>query len=346
MAVAALVDLTYLLVRVNWRMSRGEWRLSRDERTVMRYEELIKRNPEDPSLCHRKGEALLRLGRIQEALTTFQRVLELDPGSTEWTAVADTLARLGHDERALSAYAEAIRCNPSNAAAHEGAGRMLLQLGRDEEALNALQTAIRLDPERASAGYHCGVVLVRLGRYLEALVMFEKVLQFAPDDQTWHAIADALIRLGRNEEALLAFHDALRLDPANAALYCGQGLTMLVLGRFDAAVTSFRKAIRLADTLEPWILLAALLWRTEPEKAQGMCRHALQADDQDLSGFRRGELRALGFLMLGEPDEAEATLRSVAGIRSPMDLFQRTVYDLLTRPLTSERGRATARCLA
>ena len=108
----------------------------------------------------------------------------------------------------------------------------------------------------------------------------------------------------------------------------------MILNRPDDAATALQQAIdrTTGDGLEPRVLLAATLRITDPDKSARLARTALTDTRRFLSPFRRAELTAIAHLLLGDPDSALAELLSAAPARSPRDLFERPLYDLLAGP--------------
>jgi len=75
---------------------------------------------------------------------------------------------------------EAIRLDPTNAAAWNGRGAVKHGLGRYEEALLDLDEAIRLDPTHAIAWRNRGAVKNELGQYDEAIADHTEALRLDP----------------------------------------------------------------------------------------------------------------------------------------------------------------------
>ena len=93
---------------------------------------------------------------------------------------ASTLERLGHHEEALTAYDKAVELNPKNFEAHNNRGIVLGDLGRYEEALTAYDKAIELNPKNAEVHYNQCMVLRKLGRNKEVLRAYKKAIALDP----------------------------------------------------------------------------------------------------------------------------------------------------------------------
>lgn len=134
------------------------------------------------------------------------------------------------------------------------------------------------------------------------------------------------------------------LAAGNGSAYANRGQVLLVLGRKTEAIADLREAIRLGPTLEPQVWLALAISKADAAEANGLCRAALELHGDDgLTEFRRGELRAWAYLILGEADAAETELRSAAEHHQHGEQFMVQEYELLADIPGIERLRAVRR---
>ncbi|MCP3989717.1 MAG: tetratricopeptide repeat protein, partial [Actinomycetia bacterium] len=104
------------------------------------------------------GDQHLDAARYDEAITAYDRVIELDPDNTlAHNNRGDTLRNLGRYDEAITALDRAIELDPDNTLAHYNRGVALRNLGRYDEAITALDRAIELDPDNTLAHYNRGV---------------------------------------------------------------------------------------------------------------------------------------------------------------------------------------------
>ena len=94
---------------------------------------------------HRHGLALISAGRWREAATTYQRAVQLVPGSAPFQeALAVALVKSDRMAEAVPVLQTALRLAPSSAELHDNLGQVLLGLGRKREAFEQMEEAARL----------------------------------------------------------------------------------------------------------------------------------------------------------------------------------------------------------
>ena len=117
-----------------------------------------------------KGYSLTELGYADEALTVYNRVLEIEPKSAwAWARKGRTLRLLGRYDEALTSYDRALELNPRFAWAWTGKGQVLERLNQIERALAAHETATELQPGNVWAWYNQAEALHTLRDYDEAM---------------------------------------------------------------------------------------------------------------------------------------------------------------------------------
>ena len=160
------------------------------------------------------ADALLRQERVAEALAAYRAALEADPGYAPAQAgMGRALFRLGRHEEALETLAQALALQPDPAQTGPLCrlmGRAALELGRLEAAAGHFESAVRLAPRALEALDHLALVRFRQQRYAAALELYERLLEITPDAAQVHANRGAaLYYLGRLEAAVRGFERAL-----------------------------------------------------------------------------------------------------------------------------------------
>jgi tetratricopeptide (TPR) repeat protein len=128
------------------------------------------------------GDALTKLGRLDEAVVHLRRALELNDYHIAHQNLGVALTKKGEWADALASFEAAIRLRPSYSQAQLNVGVCLSKLGRSEEALVAFQRALRLDPDLREAHVNLAILLLYLDRRDEAKVHFRQALRLKRDD--------------------------------------------------------------------------------------------------------------------------------------------------------------------
>lgn len=223
--------------------------LGRYEEALTSFDKVIELDPNKPLAWLGRGMALSDLRRYDEALVSYDKVIELDPyDASAWSLKSWLLAKLGRYDEALISYDKTIELDPNDALAWCNRGASLLNLERYDEALISYDKGIELDPDDALAWYNRGVSLSKLERYSEALVSYDKSIEFDPNyAPTWNNRGVSLGMLERYDEALTSFDKAVELDPNDALSWNSRGWVLANLGRHDEALSSCNKAVELGE---------------------------------------------------------------------------------------------------
>jgi hypothetical protein len=111
-------------------------------------ESLLVENPNDAKAHAKAGEALLPLGRYQEALKHLNAANRLDPKNDKvHYDLGMLLVTLGQLENAEREFRETIRLNPNDYQAHGNLGSVYARMNQFEKAEQQFREAIRLNPD-------------------------------------------------------------------------------------------------------------------------------------------------------------------------------------------------------
>jgi adenylate cyclase len=177
-------------------------------------------------------------------------------------------------------------------------GMMNLRLAsRDsiERAIAAFEHATRHDPEYALAWAALGGAYSLKGAFLsltdlveQAIEIERRALSIDPDladAHTW--LGAALLNLGRTDEAMAAMREAVRLEPDNGQSHQALARAYWVgKGDFASAIPEFERAIALnPEAGYSYLQLGLLLaWEGQYERAEEVCKRAVELQDQYISG--------------------------------------------------------------
>ncbi len=213
-ALAAALFL--LLGALTWRQAA----LYADAATL--YSATVRANPLAWAAWNNLGTELLRLGRTDEAARAFEKTLGIHPRyPNALVGLANVDIQKGNTEAAIERLRAAIEIEPQYADAHYNLGLALAMRGDSRAAREALAESLRLMPESAEARYNLGTLELMDGEYARSVESFRAAIALNPNHAKAHAnLAFALARLRRFDEAIESASRALRLarEQNNSAL--------------------------------------------------------------------------------------------------------------------------------
>ncbi|MEW6619494.1 MAG: serine/threonine-protein kinase [bacterium] len=229
---------------------------------------------------YNKGAALLNLGRLQEAVSCFDKALKINPRDAEvWYNKGFALGNLGRHQEAISCYDEALAINPRYAEAWGNKGNVLRRLGKHQEAISYFDEILKINPREALAWYNKGLALGNLGRHQEAIFCCDKALEINPRlTETWNNKGSALGNLGRHQEAISCFDKALKINPKDAEAWYSKGNALVNLGKSEEAISCYDEALEINRRYaEAWSNKGGALGKLgRYEEAISCCDEALE----------------------------------------------------------------------
>jgi predicted O-linked N-acetylglucosamine transferase (SPINDLY family) len=192
-----------------------------------------------------RGQASEDAGEFAAAERLYREAIVAAPGYPRaHTNLGNALQKLGRLEDAVASHLAALELDPAYAGAHFNLGAVLVQLGDIAQARQHLERALELDPGMADAAVILANVHEDEGDLQGARRQLERALAILPQ----HAGAAAnlgavLIEIGDYGAAQTAFREALVLDPDSAPALCGLARIEVQCGRAPLAQAPFRAAL-------------------------------------------------------------------------------------------------------
>lgn len=192
---------------------------------VQSYRNALKFDPKDKKILTMLAGALKEKGKggskeeLQEAERIFREMVSSDTSDVvSLTNLGKVLQDLGNTPEALTCFQKALDLNPDFDEAHFAIADLYQHTDKFEEALIHYRRAIAINPRFIEAYNNLGVLLSDYARFDEALDCFENVLRLESHTarSAWvlNNIGNILSQWGKSEEAEQRYRKSLSIDPS------------------------------------------------------------------------------------------------------------------------------------
>jgi len=148
----------------------------------------LRLRPVFPAALVNYGNVLRTLGRIDEALASYQRAIASAPMLADaHNNLGTALKDLGRWAEAAAAYREALTLAPRSAIAHYNLANVLKEGGDAQQAEGLLLRALELDPALPEAHLNLGNLRKDQGRLTDAMASFSRAVAARPSYVAAHA---------------------------------------------------------------------------------------------------------------------------------------------------------------
>ncbi|MBX9789990.1 MAG: tetratricopeptide repeat protein [Pirellulales bacterium] len=196
------------------------------------------------------GHALMSQRQYAEAVPHLARAAELNALDADPRVLCgEALLVLGKPQEARSQFDEALRIAPTSAMAATGLGKVLAQAADYAGAEAQFRQVIALDdqfPQQVGADAHFALayLLANRGRWDEAADEFAVVVRRRPQDLTARQkLAEVRLQQGRADEAAATLTEVLHNNPDFIDAYHGLAQALLASGRTEEALAQYRAAL-------------------------------------------------------------------------------------------------------
>ena len=202
-------------------------------------------SPQNAIAYLQRGNENHALGNYKEAITDYDKAIELNPEYISYNNRGLANSNLGNHEVAITNYNKAIELNPQYAIAYDSRGTAKSALRQHEEAIEDYNKAIELNPQYISYNNR-GSAKLALHKYKEAIEDYNKAIELNPEfAKLYNNRGSANLNLKNHEEAITDYTKAIELNPQYADAYNNRGSANLNLKNHEEAITDYTKAIEL-----------------------------------------------------------------------------------------------------
>jgi len=270
--------------------------------------------PEASRVAYRLGQALRRLGHLEEAKAVLegqgaQEVFFPDPVEKLIASAGTGTAALlrqggqaqlaGRFDVAEKLYRQAVDASPEDPAARLSLGAALTHLDDVAGAVEQYQIAARLQPGNPVPTYNLGHLMIRRGDLDQATNQFEAALALEPGHlEARLGLASVAERRRDFEDALARYEALLRDHPGNVQARNRRAVVLASSDRQQEALEELQDLVATApEAAEPWLNLGTLLAQLgRLDEARTTLETALEKDLPP-----EAQARAQGFLERLQP---------------------------------------------
>ncbi len=163
-------------------------------------------------------------------------------------------------DKALETFQQAVKLDPTSAAAQAGIGATLIGMSRNADAVEALKAAIALDPKYATAHVNLGIAYMNLRRFDESIAALEEGAKLNPtNDRILSLLGQAAGNAGKFEESIGYFKRGHAINPRDLAHVNNIGITYKRMKRWAEAAEQFKQTVQKDPTLtDAWFNLGVV----------------------------------------------------------------------------------------
>jgi tetratricopeptide (TPR) repeat protein len=260
----------------------------------------------------RQGDDAEQRGDFASAVGDYQQALKLTPGLLAARInLANALMQLGRLDEARDNYRMALRQDPSDVRIVTLLANCLVVGGHDSDAIRLLAPVEESHPNDLDAVFLLGEALIHQGKLKDGLTRVLKVAEARRDANAWMLAGLTQLQLGDGAAALKSTDNGLRLDATTPGAYTLSGIAKSLVGDSSGAKAAFLEALQAdPDDFEANVRLGTILREqgSLPEAEQRL-NHALSLNRSSLAArYQFAELEVAE----GRRESAAADLESIA----------------------------------
>jgi tetratricopeptide (TPR) repeat protein len=152
--------------------------------SISLWNNVLKNYPKIPIAYNNLGEAYLRKGDYERAISNYNQALRINPDYHKVYYFYDNRGTAylmqGDYEKAIADYHQALRINPNDANAYHNRGTAYLNKGDFERAISDFNKALEINPRYAETYFNKALACEKIGRFQEALESYKGFIENVP----------------------------------------------------------------------------------------------------------------------------------------------------------------------
>ncbi len=253
---------------------------------IKSFQKVVDLNPKNDKAFNNMGIAFYYMGKYEEAIKNYQKVIDLNhEDDIAYNNLGVAFDEVGKYEEAIENYQKTIDLNPKKDKASYNLGVAFDEVSKSEEAIENYQKTIDPNPKKDKAFYNLGLAFDNMGNYKEAIENYQKAIDLNPkDDTAFVNLGNAFDDMSKTEEAIENYQKAIDLNPKNDKALYNLGLAFLKASEIDSAIEAFNAGLNLKpDNMNTaFSLLGVYIRANDPNKSKEMVTNLIKKVDNDL----------------------------------------------------------------
>jgi predicted TPR repeat methyltransferase len=243
--------------------------LGKLSKAISYYQKALDLQPNYAVAHNNLGNIFLQQGKLGQAGKHYQQAIQIQPNYADaHYNLAIILLRQNNVIEAVKHLDKTLQLHPNHTEAHNQMAQLLHQLGDLDTAIYHYKECLKLDPFNATVFHNLGAIFLEQGEPAAALKYFLRLLQIAPDFNTYYNLGVIYMYLGRPNDAIQYFQEALKKDPNHFASHSNLGSIYLKAEDYKNAAWHYRQALKLQpNNKEIAYILNAIDQRKIPKMA-------------------------------------------------------------------------------
>ncbi|MBN1493947.1 MAG: tetratricopeptide repeat protein [Candidatus Omnitrophica bacterium] len=153
--------------------------------------------------------------------------------------------------KAIDAYKQAIRLNPTVKEAYNNLGAIYADLGMYDKAIDEYKKAIEVDDTYSVAYFNLGMAYYALGRYPEAVTAFEKGGESSSQSKDpLYFLGRSYCHIGQYDKSIECLEKVLAYDPEFYPAHFDAACVYMITNKFNMALYHFHQVLLIAPQHE------------------------------------------------------------------------------------------------
>lgn len=194
-----------------------------------------------------EGKSALDTKNYLQSEAIWREIIKIEPNHIDaHFYLGKVLYNLGRLKEAVDTYNHAIKLDPENAGFYSNLGTALFWIDKFEEATAAYRKALELDPKNTGFYSNLGAALSRLDRFEEATAAYRKILELDPNNiDAYKGLGFLAYQQKKYKKEINIYHQGIDRDPKNAELYYLLGTALDASGQYHKAILAHFRSLRL-----------------------------------------------------------------------------------------------------